>query len=97
MSIKEASRLVIKSATIPKGNIFILDMGNPIKISELAKKLIKLYSRDDKQIPIIYTGLRKGEKLHEELLSNKERLKTLFLDTSYVLTYNYKLKWKVLL
>ena len=75
MSIREAAKLVIKSATIKNGRIFILDMGKPMKIIDLAKNMIQLYGHSEKEISIIFTGLKKGEKLHEELLSKKESLK----------------------
>jgi FlaA1/EpsC-like NDP-sugar epimerase len=65
--IPEACELVLQAGAIGKGGeIFILDMGEPIKIVELAKKMIKLSGRDD--IEIEFSGLRPGEKLYEELL-----------------------------
>lgn len=67
MLIPEACELVLQAASIGKGGeIFILDMGEPIKIVDLAKKMIELSGRDD--ITIEFTGLRPGEKLYEELL-----------------------------
>ena len=79
MSIREAARLVIKSATIDDGNVFVLDMGKPIKILDLAKNLIKIYGYNEKEIPIIFTGLRPGEKMYEETLTDNENLsKTLY-------------------
>jgi FlaA1/EpsC-like NDP-sugar epimerase len=75
MSIPEAARLVIKAATIDNGNIFILDMGKPIKIVDLAKTMIRLYGYDENQIKIKYIGLQKGEKMHEDLHTRKEILK----------------------
>jgi FlaA1/EpsC-like NDP-sugar epimerase len=55
------------------GEIFIFDMGNPIKIADLAKKMIRLSGFEPgKDIDIVYTGLREGEKLHEELLCDEE-------------------------
>ena len=55
------------------GEIFVFDMGKPVKISDLARKVIKLAGKEpDIDIKIIYTGLRPGEKLYEELLSNAE-------------------------
>ncbi len=75
MLIPEACQLVLQSASIAKGGeLFILDMGEPIKIYDLAKKMIELSGRDDIKIKI--TGLRKGEKLYEELLINDADLKT---------------------
>jgi FlaA1/EpsC-like NDP-sugar epimerase len=79
MSIREAARLVIKSATINDGNVFVLDMGKPIKILELAKNLIKISGHNENEIPIIFTGLRPGEKMYEETLTDNENLsKTLY-------------------
>ncbi|CAA6804628.1 MAG: UDP-N-acetylglucosamine 4,6-dehydratase (EC [uncultured Sulfurovum sp.] len=75
MLIPEACQLVLQAASIAKGGeLFILDMGAPIKIVELAKKMIKLSGRDD--IEIKFTGLRQGEKLYEELLIDEADLKT---------------------
>ena len=60
-----------------KGEIFVFDMGAPIKISDLAKKMIKLSGKVlDEDIQIEYIGLREGEKLYEELLTDNEKLKT---------------------
>lgn len=76
MSIPEAARLVIKSATLDKnGEVFELDMGKPVKILELAKNLLRLHGYGDREIPVVFTGLRKGEKMHEELSYNAEKLK----------------------
>ncbi|MBP7553388.1 MAG: polysaccharide biosynthesis protein [Spirochaetes bacterium] len=74
MSIPEAARLVLKSISIKEGAIFILDMGRSIKIVDLAKNLIKLSGRKEEEIAIRITGLRKGEKLYEELSYKKENL-----------------------
>ncbi len=74
MIIPEACRLVMEAATMSTGNqIYVFDMGTPVKISELAKRMIELAGLVPGQdIEIIYTGLRPGEKLYEELLSNSE-------------------------
>ena len=76
MTIPEAAQLVLQAASYAKGGeIFILDMGKPVKIYDLAKKLILLSGlRPDKDIKIIFTGLRPGEKLYEELLMEEEGL-----------------------
>jgi len=75
MMIPEACQLVLQAASIAKGGeLFILDMGEPIKIVDLAKKMIELSGRDD--IKIKFTGLRAGEKLYEELLIDEADLKT---------------------
>ena len=76
MTIPEASQLVLTAGAMAKGGeIFVLDMGNPVKIDDLAKKMISLsglvLGRD---INIRYTGLRPGEKLYEELLMSEEGL-----------------------
>ena len=55
------------------GEIFILDMGEPVKIYDLAKKMIQMSGYQEGEIEIIETGIRKGEKLYEELLVDKER------------------------
>ncbi|NOZ91579.1 MAG: polysaccharide biosynthesis protein, partial [Epsilonproteobacteria bacterium] len=75
MLIPEACQLVLQAASIAKGGeLFILDMGEPIKIVDLAKRMIELSGRDD--IEIEFTGLRAGEKLYEELLIDDADLKT---------------------
>ncbi|MDN5047353.1 UDP-N-acetylglucosamine 4,6-dehydratase (configuration-retaining) [Aliarcobacter butzleri] len=75
MLIPEACELVLQAASIGKGGeIFILDMGEPIKIVDLAKKMIELSGRSD--INIEFCGLRLGEKLYEELLINDSDQKT---------------------
>ncbi len=75
MMIPEACQLVLQAASIAKGGeLFILDMGEPIKIIDLAQRMIDLSGRDD--IAIQITGLRPGEKLYEELLIDEADLKT---------------------
>jgi FlaA1/EpsC-like NDP-sugar epimerase len=77
MLIPEACELVLQAASIGNGGeIFILDMGEPIKIVDLAKKMIELSNRDD--IKIEFCGLRPGEKLYEELLINDSDKKTAY-------------------
>lgn len=72
MTIPEACELVLQAGTMGKGGeIFVFDMGEPVKIVDLAKRMIKLSGFEpDTDIKIIYTGLRPGEKLYEELLSD---------------------------
>ncbi|MBT0564427.1 polysaccharide biosynthesis protein [Riemerella anatipestifer] len=72
MTIPEACELVLQAGTMGKGGeIFVFDMGEPVKILNLARRMIKLSGLEpDVDIKIIYTGLRPGEKLYEELLSN---------------------------
>ena len=76
MTIPEAVSLVIQTgAQSIGGEIFILDMGSPIKILDLAKDLISLSGFKESEIPIKFTGLRSGEKLYEELFYNKKYIK----------------------
>ena len=77
MTITEAAQLVLQAGGLAKGgSIYVLDMGEPVKIADLAKRMIELSGLQvDKDIEIKYTGLRPGEKLYEELLSNKENTK----------------------
>ena len=86
MTITEAVSLVIKAGAIAKGGeIFVLDMGKPVKIVELAENLIKLSGFvPHKDIKIIFTGLRPGEKLFEELLLEDEGLKKTESDKIFV-------------
>ena len=73
MTIREACNLVLEAGAMGKGaDIFVFDMGEPIKIYDLVKKMIKLYGIDPDQLEIKETGLRPGEKLYEELLSDSE-------------------------
>ena len=75
MTIPEAVQLVLEAGTMGKGGeIFIFDMGKPVKINDLAINMIKLAGLvPNKDIRIVYTGLRPGEKLYEELLNEKEK------------------------
>lgn len=73
MTIPEASRLVIQSGYLAKGGeIFVLDMGEPVLIKDLAQKVIKLSGHRVEDIGIVETGIRPGEKLYEELLTGDE-------------------------
>lgn len=74
MTIPEACRLVMEAATMTTGNqIFVFDMGRSVKIANMARRMIELAGfRPDRDIKIVYTGLRPGEKLYEEVLSNAE-------------------------
>ena len=75
MTIPEASRLVIQAGVLAKGGeIFVLDMGEPVKILDLAKNVIKLSGYSVDEIGIVFTGIRPGEKMYEELLGEDEIL-----------------------
>lgn len=85
MTIPEASRLVIQAGALAKGGeIFILDMGQPVKILDLAKNMIRLSGYNEDEIDIVETGIRPGEKLYEELLLDKERNDEAVFDKIFV-------------
>ena len=76
MLIQEACQLVLQTASIAKGGeLFVLDMGKPIKIVDLAKQMIRLYGKEE-EVKIAFTGLRPGEKLYEELLIDESEQET---------------------
>ena len=76
MLIPEACQLVLQAAAIAKGGeLFILDMGDPVKIADLAEQMIRLYGKEG-EVEIVFTGLRPGEKLYEELLIDESEKKT---------------------
>ena len=85
MTINEAAQLVIQASSMAEGgDVFVLDMGKPVKIYDLAKRMIELSGLSLKNklnmkgdIEIVITGLRPGEKLYEELLLSKDPLKTI--------------------
>ena len=77
MLVSEACQLVLQAASIAKGGeLFVLDMGEPIKIADLAKKMLILSNKE--HLGVEFVGLRPGEKLYEELLINKDDVKTEF-------------------
>ena len=77
MLIPEACQLVLQAASIAKNReLFVLDMGEPVRIVDLAKKMLKLYGKED--LGIKFTSLRSGEKLYEELLLNEFDKKTIY-------------------
>jgi dTDP-glucose 4,6-dehydratase len=87
MTIPEACQLVIQAGGIGRaGEVLILDMGEPVKILDIAKRMIAMSGKD---IEIVYTGLRKGEKLHEELVGVSEELERPFHDQISHTTVDY--------
>lgn len=74
MTIPEAAQLVLQAGCMGNGGeIFVLDMGEPVRIADLARDMIRLSGFGDSEIDIVYTGLRPGEKLYEELLADNEQ------------------------
>jgi len=85
MTIPEASRLVVQSGMLSRGGeVFILDMGEPVRIYDLAKKMITLSGFSENDIQIVETGIRPGEKLFEELLLTGEEVKKNIFDKIFV-------------
>lgn len=86
MTIPEAVSLVLEAGAMAKGGeIFVLDMGAPVKITTLAENLIRMYGKVPyKDVPIVFTGLRPGEKLFEELLMDEEGLKSTANNKIYI-------------
>jgi FlaA1/EpsC-like NDP-sugar epimerase len=76
MTISEACLLVMEAGAIGKGGeVFVLNMGKPVKILDLAREMIKLYGFEpDRDVPIVFSGIRPGEKLFEEILNAEEGL-----------------------
>ncbi|QPF72718.1 polysaccharide biosynthesis protein [Roseateles sp. DAIF2] len=73
MTIPEAARLVVQAGAIGEtGQVFVLDMGEPVKIVELARTMIRMSGKDLKEVRIEFSGLRPGEKLYEELLGSED-------------------------
>ncbi|CAA6812602.1 MAG: UDP-N-acetylglucosamine 4,6-dehydratase (EC [uncultured Sulfurovum sp.] len=92
MLVHEACELVLQAGAIGKGGeIFILDMGEPIKIVDLAKKMIKLSEKEDVKIEI--TGLRPGEKLYEELLIDESDMHTEYESITVAAPTQYSLEY----
>ena len=73
MTIPEASALVVQAGSIGgEGHVFVLDMGEPVKITDLAEQMIRLSGKDVESVGIDFVGTRPGEKLHEELWGDGE-------------------------
>lgn len=74
MSVSEAAQLILQAGAMSEGGeIFILDMGRPVRIADMARDLIRLHGLEpEKDVPIVFTGLRPGEKLYEELITEGE-------------------------
>jgi O-antigen biosynthesis protein WbqV len=100
MTIREAVELVLQAAALGacademQGRMFVLDMGKPVRIAELAKQMIRLKGlRPEIDVPIIYTGLRAGEKLYEELSANDEELRpTVIPRLNVVASHSYDIE-----
>lgn len=85
MTIPEASRLVLQAGSLADGGeIFISDMGEPVKILDLAKKMIWLSGHSEKEIEIVESGIRPGEKLYEELLASDENTEEKVFDKIFI-------------
>ena len=92
MLIPEACQLVLQAAAIAQGGeLFILDMGEPVRIADLAKKMIRLYGKEG-EIEIVYTGLRPGEKLYEELLIDEAECRTRYRSIYVAGRYDYPIE-----
>ncbi|WP_158542560.1 polysaccharide biosynthesis protein [Lujinxingia litoralis] len=76
MTIPEATQLVLQAATFKQGDLFILDMGEPVKIVDLARDMIRLSGLSEEEIPVEFCGIRPGEKLFEELTLDREEVDT---------------------
>jgi FlaA1/EpsC-like NDP-sugar epimerase len=73
MTVPEAARLVLQAGAIgASGQVLVLDMGEPVRIVDLARQMIRLSGHTEEEIPIEFTGLRPGEKLYEELLADAD-------------------------
>jgi len=96
MTIPEACQLVIEAGVMGLGGeIFVFDMGKPVKVVDLAEKMVRLSGKQPgTDVEIVFTGLRPGEKLYEELLSNKENTLPTYHEKimiAKVMEYNFEL------
>jgi len=92
MLISEACQLVLQTGAIAKGGeLFVLDMGEPVKIVDLAKQMIRFYGKEG-EVDIIFTGLRDAEKLYEELLLDDSEKKTLYSSIFIAKPTDYDIK-----
>lgn len=96
MTITEATQLILQASSVGRGGeIYVLDMGEPIKINYLAEQMIRLSGKvPGEEVNIIYTGLRPGEKLNEELFHRDERLSVTAHD-KLLLAHSREVEWKV--
>jgi len=97
MTIPEACQLILQAESMGKGGeIFVLDMGDPVSITYLAEQMIRLSGNEpDRDIEIVYTGLRPGEKLFEELFHEKEKLEGTRHE-KILLSRHRKMDWQLL-
>lgn len=97
MTIPEASKLVLQAGAFASGGeIFILDMGQPVKIVDLAAKMIDLNGKTPEEIEIVEVGIRPGEKIHEELMSRQEIMSDQVLPKTFISTSIPRKKEEVL-
>jgi FlaA1/EpsC-like NDP-sugar epimerase len=95
MSIAEAVHLIIQAGTLgEKGEIFVLDMGQAIKIIDMVKALIRLSGHQEDDIEICYVGIRPGEKLYEEILIDEERTRSTKFEKIFIAPPVEALDWK---
>ena len=81
MTIQEAGWLILDAGSIGRpGDLFVLDMGEPVRIVDMARDLIRLSGHEDRDVPIRFTGLRPGEKLHERLFYETEHVEQTEVD-----------------